>query len=82
MNGVKDARLNTMQNMLLTFDELVELTDYQIPAKQIQWLQSHGWNYEIGASGRPKVSRSYAESRLGMIVPKTEPDFSFLTKAA
>ena len=61
--------------MLLTADELYELTDYQVPAKQIQWLQAHGWKYEVGASGRPKVSRSYAEQKLGM-THAIEPDFS------
>lgn len=68
--------------MLLTIAELIELTDYQAPAKQIQWLTEHGWKFDIGASGRPKVSRAYAEQKLGVQTKEILPDFSFLDKAA
>ena len=51
--------------MFLTTQELVELTDYKHPAKQIRWLREHGYRFEIGASGRPKVLRSEIERRLG-----------------
>ena len=68
--------------MLLTPQELFDLTDYQVPAKQIKWLQAHGWQFEVGASGRPKVSRSYFEQKMGATSTTIEPDFSFLTKAA
>lgn len=68
--------------MFLTPEELYALTDYQAPAWQIKWLQARGWKYELGASGRPKVSRTYAQQRMGAYVAEVQPDFSFLTKAA
>ena len=64
--------------MLLTPDEIIDLTDYQRPADQIRWLSSHGWHYEVGASGRPKVSRQYAETRMGLVHTEALPDFSSL----
>lgn len=50
---------------LLTRDELIELTDAKRRAGVIAWLRAHGWVYEVGASGWPKVSAAYAEKRLG-----------------
>ena len=50
--------------MFLTRDELVELTDRKQARAQVRWLTEHGYHFEIGASGRPKVLRSVIESRL------------------
>jgi hypothetical protein len=41
--------------MILTPDELEQITDYKQPAAQIKWLRLHRWRFEIGASGYPKV---------------------------
>lgn len=51
--------------MLLKPEIIRELTDRPQPAKQIEWLTRHGWVFEIGDSGRPKVSLSYYEQRMG-----------------
>lgn len=64
----------------LTVAELAELTDRQLPSKQIEWLEDFKWKFAISAAGRPKVSRSYYEHRLGALSADTdnhiEPDFS------
>lgn len=64
--------------MLLTPEELADLTDRPQPKRQIEWLTRHGWTFEIGDSGRPKVSADYARSKLnGLQVKKQwEPDWS------
>ena len=63
--------------MFLTPEEVAELTDRPQPKRQIEWLQTHGWQFEVGDSGRPKVSRSYAETRLaGSTTGKWQPDWS------
>jgi hypothetical protein len=49
---------------VLSPDELIELTDYKRPKEQIAWLLKHGWLFEIGGSGRPKVSRAEFERHL------------------
>lgn len=67
--------------MFLTQDDLIELTDRQLPSKQIDWLKRNGWKYAVSAAGRPKVSREYFSFRMGAAVeePKDheqEPDYS------
>ncbi|MFZ6798824.1 DUF4224 domain-containing protein [Undibacterium sp. Di24W] len=51
--------------MFLNADELKELTGYTYYCRQIDWLRSHNWKFEVTAQQRPKVARSYFESRLG-----------------
>lgn len=73
--------------MILTPQELVELTDCQRSHEQKQWLDARGWVYEVSRLGTVKVLRRYAEMRLGIPVggdePKhSEPDFSALGRAA
>jgi hypothetical protein len=67
--------------MFLTELEVLELTDRKMPSKQREWLNQHGWQFVVGASGRPKVSRAYAEDRLGGVTHKASaPDFSAFQK--
>lgn len=64
--------------MLLTPLELAELTGRPHAKRQIQWLTVRGWVFEIGADNRPKVSRSYAEGKMGSQgqARQWEPDWS------
>ncbi len=58
--------------MLLTQEELALITDLVQPAAQIRWLTDHGWRFEIGASGRPKVLRAERDRKmLGSAAQKT-----------
>lgn len=50
---------------LLSHEELVALTDYELPARQARWLDERGWRYERGASGKVKVSRAHFETMMG-----------------
>lgn len=60
--------------MFLTDDELFALTGYRRNADRCRWLHDHGWTFERNAiTGRPVVSRSYAESKLSGVVMKSEP---------
>ncbi|MCY1553475.1 hypothetical protein D9M68_899610 [compost metagenome] len=38
-------------------------------SKQIAWLNSHHWNYELNAAGKPVVGRIYARLRLAGVKP-------------
>lgn len=51
-------------SLLLTSDEIHELTGLQQFAAQRRWLDANGWRYTIDARGRPKISRSYFEKRM------------------
>lgn len=41
--------------MLLTPEELADLTEYKRPADQIKWLREKGIPFFIGSKGNPKV---------------------------
>lgn len=56
--------------MFLTADELRELTGYVYNSRQIDWLRRYNWKFEVTAQMRPKVARSYFESRLGASTPR------------
>lgn len=78
-------------NMFLTADELRELTGYTFHCRQIDWLRSHNWKFEVTAQRRPKVARSYFENRLGaprrsqdepQLQASARPDFNALRQRA
>lgn len=75
-----------MSNSFLTPEALMNLTDRQLPSKQIAWLKDNGWKFAISAAGRPKVSQAYFYFRMGTaLIEETdngeqEPDFSRWTK--
>lgn len=75
--------------MFLTAAELVTLTGYQRHADQRRWLTERAWVFETAANGRPVVTRSYAESRLGapagQVAPQAPawtPNIASIRKAA
>lgn len=60
--------------MFLTDEELFELTGYVRNADRRRWLTKNGWKFETNAiTGKPAVSRIYAESRLSGTPVKVEP---------
>ncbi len=70
--------------MLLTPAQLAQLTDRKRSAGQIRWLRAHGYPFELGASGRPKVLESVALARLGgtVIPSEPQPDFTAIRRRA
>ncbi|UCV02343.1 DUF4224 domain-containing protein [Dechloromonas denitrificans] len=60
--------------------EIADLTDRQIPSKQIAWLRENRWKFAVSAAGRPKVSRAFYDFMLGTAETEPEsqqePDFS------
>ncbi len=59
--------------MLLTREELRELTGRRTAAAQIRWLREQRIPHLIGADGRPKVLRSTLLAMLGGIGHTAEP---------
>lgn len=77
-------KVGVNMSIVLSPEELKELTGYEVPACQIKWLMQRGWVYEVSRK-RPKVARSYFEQRMGVAAKiESEPDldFSCWTKAA
>ncbi|AEM46626.1 hypothetical protein Acife_0404 [Acidithiobacillus ferrivorans SS3] len=46
-----------MENLLLTKDEVVDLTGYKMASKQVIWLRENAIYHYVGHDGRPKVPR-------------------------
>ncbi|WP_342246341.1 DUF4224 domain-containing protein [Pseudomonas sp. OTU5201] len=53
----------------LSEDELATLICAKRASKQIAWLKSHHWKYELNAAGKPVVGRIYARLRLAGVRP-------------
>lgn len=60
------------ESAFLTGAELADLTDCKQGRRQAQWLRERGWVHEVGASGHPKVSRSYFNMRMSGTLPKAD----------
>ncbi|MDD2046156.1 DUF4224 domain-containing protein [Pseudomonas putida] len=58
-----------LQSETLVEDEIVAITGYQIPSKQISWLANNGWQYTLNRARRPIVGRVYARLKLAGIKP-------------
>lgn len=70
--------MSALSLLFLSQDELRDLTDLKVPKAQIRWLTAHSFPFEIGASGKPKVLRSFLIQRLQLSMPsnnQTEPNF-------
>lgn len=68
--------------MLLDSPELVSLTGFTRPSKQIEWLRREGFTFRIGADGHPRVDRAHYLKMMGatdlVMKRRTAPDFSTL----
>lgn len=53
-------------------EELLHLTGYAMPGKQIEWLKRNGWQFERTGAGRPVVGRLYARFKLAGIKPTAQ----------
>lgn len=68
--------------LLLDNTELLALTGFVRPAKQIDWLRREGFTFRIGADGYPRVDRAHYLKVMGVagieVRGRTEPDFRSL----
>lgn len=50
--------------LFLDKTELGELTGYRTAKRQIAWLRSHAWKFELTGAGAPRVARAFFERRM------------------
>ena len=70
-----------MSDIFMTPDELAELTGFKSPRKQVDWLRTKGWRFEVNGNRRPIVARKYTEKMLGCGIPEDatyRPNFAAL----
>ncbi|MDR2319793.1 MAG: DUF4224 domain-containing protein [Pseudomonas sp.] len=48
---------------------MAAITGYQIPSRQIEWLNLNGWQHVLTAAKRPVVGRIYARLKLSGVKP-------------
>jgi hypothetical protein len=58
-----------VQSETLAEGELATITGYQIPSRQIHWLNMNGWQYVLTGARRPIVGRVYARLKLAGVRP-------------
>lgn len=58
-----------VQSETLAEEELATITGYQIPSRQIHWLNMNGWQYVLTGARRPIVGRVYARLKLAGVKP-------------
>lgn len=51
--------------LFLTPEEVSTLTGFRLPSRQVKWLRSKGWRFEINGNRQAIVARKYAEKMLG-----------------
>ena len=71
--------------MILSNSQLVDLTGYQQPGRQVEWLTKRGWVFEHPSrrGQRPKVDSTYYEARMSGQTPgrrRIEPDVSVMLR--
>jgi hypothetical protein len=71
-------------SLFLTNDEVSVLTGFKTHTKQVDWLRTKGWRFEVNGNRRPIVARKYAEKMLGCGIPDEStyrPNFAALQRA-
>ena len=58
-----------IQSETLAEEELAAITGYQIPSRQLGWLNQNGWKYVLTGARRPVVGRVYARMKLAGVQP-------------
>ncbi len=65
-----------MTPIVLSVDELVELTGYKYPSKQAAWLKKNGFKFRMNRFLQPKVDRAHYLTKMGLGQSKQpEPDW-------
>jgi len=62
--------------VVLSIEELVDLTGYKQPSRQIIWLKKNGFKYRLNRFMHPKVDRTHYTVKMGIGLHKApEPDW-------
>ncbi len=82
----RDATSGERHAMFLDETEVLDLTGYARPTKQIEWLRREGFAFRVAADGHPRVLRAHVFRLMGAqeTAPKqkTTPNFTGLSKVA
>jgi hypothetical protein len=54
-------------DLILSPDELVQVTGYVQTSAQIRWLRAQNWRFHLDGRGRPVVDREYYRQQMGVL---------------
>ena len=54
-----------VQPLFLAAEEVETLTGFKTPMRQVDWLRTKGWRFELNGNRKPVIARRYAEKMLG-----------------
>jgi hypothetical protein len=55
----------TPEPIFLSPGEVAVLTGFRLASRQVKWLASKGWRFELNGNRQPIVARRYVEKMLG-----------------
>lgn len=67
-----------METQFLTKEDMIRLTDYKLPSKQIEVLRKNGIPYTVDRCGHPVVMKASLSER-GKVSGQIEPDWKKAT---
>lgn len=56
---------------ILSATDLVDITGFKTPSRQIEWLTANKWQHVLTGANRPVVGRVYARLKLAGVKPST-----------
>lgn len=68
-------------SIFLSPEETEMLTGFKSATRQVVWLRTKGWRFEINGNRRPIIARKYVEKMLGCGTPEEaryKPNFAAL----
>jgi len=74
-----------MNRLLLSKHEVKDLTGWNEVKRQMEWLNAHGYSFDVGGDGFPKVLRQHVINKLigmssGAFSKRVEPNWAGLKK--
>jgi hypothetical protein len=70
--------------LFLAPEEVETLTGFKAPMRQVDWLRTKGWRFELSGNRKPIIARRYAEKMLGCggdDEQRPRPNFGALLRA-
>lgn len=69
--GQLQQRGDSDSSEILSSADLVEITGFKTPSRQLEWLIANKWQHVLTGANRPVVGRVYARLKLAGVKPST-----------
>lgn len=66
--------------LFVSEDDLILLTGYKLPKKQVEWLQNNGYIFEVNKEGKPNVLQQHLIAKMSEKPKPKSPNFGALKR--